>query len=171
MQGHEVHALLGLHLDFRKKFLGIDVGGIAILVDITLRHRIERHGAERQGRAGKHLPPDGHKVPGDGQVHDRIRPGLASHVELAHLAARMVLERRGADVGVDLHAARLAHENGFDVRMVGIAEQDHGPGFDGRGDGFGPQPLFFGQRGQMRGQEGLQGRILSDDGHEKLLVG
>ena len=51
MQGHEVHALLRLHFDFGEQFFGIDVGGIAILVDVALRHRVQRHRAEWQRRA------------------------------------------------------------------------------------------------------------------------
>ena len=165
MQGHEVHALLRLHFDFGEQFFGIDVGGIAILVDIALRHRVQRHSAEGQGRTGEHIPADRHKIAGNGQIHDRIGPGFPCDFELAHFAAGVVLERRSSDIGVDLHPARLPDENGLDVGVVGVAEQNHCPGFDGRGDGFRLQSLVLGQRGQMRGEQALKGRILSDDGH------
>lgn len=52
-------------------------------------------------------------------------------------------------------------ENGLDVGVIGVAEQDHGPGFDGRSDGFRRQSLVLGQRGQMRGEQALKGCILS----------
>ena len=165
MQGHEVHALLRLHFDFGEQFFGIDVGGIAILVDVALRHRVQRHRAEWQRRAREHILADRHEIAGNGQIHDRIGSGLLCDFKLAHFAAGVILERRGPDVGVDLHPARLPDENGLDVGVIGVAEQDHGPGFDGRSDGFRRQSLVLGQRGQMRGEQALKGRILSDDGH------
>ena len=55
---------------------------------------------------------------------------------------------------------------GLDVGVIGVAERrTSGPGFDGRSDGSRRQSLVLGQRGQMRGEQALKGRILSDDGH------
>ena len=56
MQGHEVHALLGLHFHFGKQFLGIDGRRVAILVNAALRHRIERHGSKREEGCVQHFP-------------------------------------------------------------------------------------------------------------------
>ena len=164
VHGHEVHALAGLFFDLGEQVVRLHAGDVPVIVQDLLAHGIHGHRAQRARAGSQHAGTDGIQITGDGKIHDRIGSGFQGHGQLAFFGVQTVAQRRGADIGVDLDAGRLAHDDGRQARVGGIAQQDHAAGFDGAGDGFRGKALFLGKGGQMLVEKAAQGGVTGEDG-------
>ena len=165
MQGHEVHALLGLLFHFREQAFRVHVGRVIAAINIVLRHAVQGHGSQRGGTILQHAAPDGVKIARNGQVHHGIGSGRESDPELGAFTFGVILERGGADIGVYLDAGRLAHDNGSDVFVGGVAEQNHGTFVQGMFNRRGRQLLFLRNALDMGVKQRFQGGIQGNKAH------
>ena len=148
MDGHEIHTVLGVHLDaLEDVVLGefhdgvLPRGGESRLVD--------GYGAHHTVAAGEEGLPDGVDVPAGAEVHDGVGAVLQGDVHLADLRLDVGHVAGGPDVGVDLHGEALA-DGGGDRIMYGVAGHADAPrcdtvAYEPLGDAFGlrdlPEPL------------------------------
>ena len=159
MHGDEIHALAGLFFDFSEQVVRLHAADVALGVQDLLAHGIHGHRAQGQGAGLEHALADGVQISGDGQVHDRVGPGVQGGLDLAVFGFRAVAERRRAEVGVDLDPGGLSHQDGPEPLMGRVAQKHHAALFQGAGDGFGGQALLLGQGGQMPVEQAAQGGV------------
>ncbi len=105
VDGHVVHALLGLVLDHVQKMLRTHVLDLAPQL---LEHLVNGDRSDGHGRGVDDRLPDGVDVLAGREVHDRVGAEVDRHVQLVQLFAGVAGDGRVADVGVDLALDRRA---------------------------------------------------------------
>ena len=100
VERHVVHALPRLVLDDGEEVVGGHVGDVADAVGDDL---VDRHRADRDRRGGEDRLAHAVDVAPGREVHHRVGAVLHGEAELGDLFVGARRDRRGADVGVDLH--------------------------------------------------------------------
>ena len=169
VQGHEVHAVLGVHAQHVEPFVGGDV-----LERLAVVHHgvVDGHRADDGGALGRELAAEGPGVAEGREVHDRLGPHGHGVADLLHLHVEVAPVAAGAQVHVDLGLERKADAVGVEDRVVHVGG-DHGLALgDERAQGFGVDALLGGDGLHLRGDDALAGGVhLGGVGHGGLLWG
>ncbi len=100
VNGHVVHALLGLFLDnfqhevWSEIFIALDAG----------EGFVDRNGADRDRRSFNNGAADAGNIAARGQIHDGVRAVMNRAMQLLEFLGDLRSHRRIADIGVDLAA-------------------------------------------------------------------
>ena len=126
VDGHEIDTLLRLLFNFVKEFVRLERGNFPVRIEQLFTRRVHGYGSQGNAGSGEHIPADGVKITGYGEIHDRVCAGFHGGVQFFHFHFGAVAEGRSPDVGVDLDAGRLPDKNGFHILVTGIAKKHHG---------------------------------------------
>ena len=123
MDGHVIHALLGLLLDHFQHHLRAQV----FHAPHARERFVDRHRADGHRRMRDDGFADGRDVAAGGKVHHRIGAVLHRVAQLLQLFFDVRSDRRIADIGVDLALRRDADGHRLQVGVVDVGRDDHAP--------------------------------------------
>ncbi len=155
MDGHVVHALLGLLFDHLEHQIDVQVfNALHARNRLVDRHRPDGHRRMPQNRLANFADTSAGR-----EVHHRIRAVMDCGVQLLQLFIDIGRNGRVADIGVDL--AQRSHADGhrFQFRMVDIGGDDHASGGDFVADELGGQLLALGDEHHLFGDQSLAGKV------------
>ena len=132
VNGHIVHALLGLLLNHFQHHVDVEIFHAAH----APQSFVDGHRAHRDGRGIDDGLPDARDVAAGGKIHDGVGAVLHRIVQLLHLFVDVRRGGRISDVGVDLATGRHADAHGLQIGVVDIGRNDHAAARHLRSDQF-----------------------------------
>ena len=141
MEGHEVHAVLGLFLNDFKEIVGFHFqGGAAFGLGVG-EGFVEGKCAYGDCRGFNDLLAEALDVSADGKIHQRVGAGVNGGVEFFHFAFGCVVLTVHADAGADFGGKTFADGHRFQVFVTGVGRDHNGTLFKAFqkfffGDGF-----------------------------------
>ena len=155
VDGHVVHALLGLLLDDFEHDVGVEVFDA-----LHARDRlVDRHRADRHRRVPQNGFADFVDVAAGREVHHRVGAVVHRGVQLLQLLIDVAGDRRVADVGVDLALRGHADAHRLQLGMVDVGRDDHAPGGDFVADQLGRKLLALGDEEHLFGDQALARKV------------
>ena len=132
VDGHVVHALLGLFLDDFEHHVGVQVFDA-----LHARNRfIDRHGADRHGRMAQDGFANLVNVAAGGEIHHGIGAIVNGRVQLLQFLIDVRGDGGVADVRVDLAERGDADRHRLEFGMIDVGRDDHAPARDFVADQF-----------------------------------
>ena len=139
VQGHKVHAVLGMEPHHVDEILGSQGGEIPLIMDDAV---VNRHRADHSGTLGGELPAEGLGVAVGGQVHNGFRPHVHGGHDLLHFDVIVLAVPGHAQIYVDLGAEHGADAVGIDAGVQPIRADSYlTPG--NQVPDFFPRTVFF----------------------------
>src|SRR5579863_1125248 len=123
VDGHVIHALLGLLLDYFQH----DARGQVFHAPHAGERLVNGHGADRHGRCIDDGLADARDVAAGRKVHHRVGAILDRVTELCKLFIDVRRNGRVAYVGVDLAFGRYPDAHRLEIRMVDVGWNNHAP--------------------------------------------
>ncbi len=121
VDGHVIHALLGLLFDHLQHHLPVQV-----LHAAHARERfVNRHRADGHGRSLNDGFADGRDIAAGGEIHHRIGAVLHRVAQLFQFPVDVRGDRRVADIGVDLAPGGDADAHRLQVGVIDVGGNDH----------------------------------------------